>query len=95
MVVSNEPGLYRSGRHGVRIENLVVVREEGESEFDRFYGFETLTLCPIDRSLVDVSLLSDEERRWLNEYHERVYRTLAPHLDDEARAWLLEQSAAL
>jgi Xaa-Pro aminopeptidase len=95
MVLSNEPGLYRAGRHGIRIENLVAVREHTENAFGRFYGFETLSLCPIDHRLIDASMLSDDERSWLNEYHERVYKSLAPHLDAEHRSWLDERTQPL
>jgi Xaa-Pro aminopeptidase len=95
MVLSNEPGLYRAGRHGIRIENLVAVREHTENAFGRFYGFETLSLCPIDHRVIDASMLSDDERSWLNEYHERVYKSLAPHLDAEHRSWLEERTQPL
>lgn len=90
MIVSNEPGLYHTGRYGIRIENLVVVTGSEEGEFGSFRGFETLTLCPIDRNLVEVSVLSKEEHEWLNAYHQRVREALAGELPDDARGWLMD-----
>ena len=92
MIVSNEPGLYREGMHGVRHENLLLCRPVGDSEFGSFLGFETLTLCHYDTSCLEVSLLSVEEREWLNAYNERVYRTLSPRLAPEVAAWLREKT---
>ena len=92
MIVSNEPGYYKTGAYGIRIENLVVVAEsepEGSFEGERsLYAFETLTLAPIDRALVDPALLSAEERAWLDAYHARVRESLTPLLDKETAAWL-------
>ena len=88
MISSIEPGLYRSGRHGVRHENLVAVREACESEFGRFLGFETLTLCPIDTRALEPHLLDTSERAWLNAYHADVRAALAPRLEGTDRAWL-------
>ena len=92
MIVSNEPGYYKTGAYGIRIENLVVVAEsepEGSFKGERqLYAFETLTLAPIDRALIDPALLSAEERAWLDAYHARVRETLTPLLDKETAAWL-------
>lgn len=88
MVISNEPGIYRAGRHGVRIENLVMVEHDQTTEYGDFYRLETLTLCPIDTECIVDSMLGNEERYWLNSYHERVYETLRPHLTDDEAAWL-------
>jgi Xaa-Pro aminopeptidase len=90
MILSNEPGYYRTGAYGIRIENLVLVVAAppvpgGEKELN---AFETLTLVPIDRRLVEPSLLTIDERRWLDDYHVRVAATLAPHVDADTRAWL-------
>jgi Xaa-Pro aminopeptidase len=90
MILSNEPGYYRSGAYGIRIENLVLVVAAqpvagGEKELN---AFETLTLAPIDQRLVAPSLLSDDERRWVDDYHARVAATLAPLVDADTRAWL-------
>ncbi len=67
MVMSDEPGLYREGEYGIRIENMIVCVEKQATEFGTFYGFETLTLCPIDTNLIKIDLLTDIERMWLNE----------------------------
>lgn len=92
MILSNEPGYYREGAFGIRIENLVAVmadRGAGGSEREML-GFETLTLAPIDRALVDRALLTEEEAGWLNAYHRRVRDEIGPLLDGEAAAWLDE-----
>ena len=96
-VQSNEPGYYQPGAYGIRIENLVeVVRDEKlSSDAQEFLAFETLTLCPIDTQLVDVGLLTESERYWLNRYHQRVLKTLAPHLGKPERVWLKSVSAAI
>ncbi|MGF6791166.1 aminopeptidase P family protein [Paraburkholderia sp. 35.1] len=88
MITSNEPGLYRSGKWGVRIENLVLNVAAEKTEFGDFLKFETLTLCPIDARCIELSLLRDDERAWLNAYHETVRARLAPHVSGDAKAWL-------
>lgn len=88
MAVTDEPGLYLAGRFGVRIENTLVVEKYKETEFGEFLKFDSLTLCPIDTVPIDKSMLLQEEIDWLNDYHARVYRELAPHLNDEEKAWL-------
>ena len=89
MVTSIEPGLYRPGRWGIRIENLVLnVASAAGDEFGEFLEFETLTLCPIDTRCIDFSLLRDDERAWLNAYHAEVRRRLAPRVTGAARDWL-------
>lgn len=95
MITSNEPGLYRSGEYGIRIENLVVTELKEETEFGRFFGFETVTLCYMDNQLVDKSLLTDVELAWYNDYQERVYQTLCPHLTADEAAWLREKTAKI
>jgi Xaa-Pro aminopeptidase len=97
MIVSNEPGYYRDGGYGIRIENLELVTpaamvEGGERPM---LGFEALTLAPIDRRLVVVEMLSAEERAWLNAYHARVLREIGPLVDEETRAWLERATAPL
>ena len=96
MVVSNEPGYYKTGAYGIRIENLVAVREADDAD-GGFLGFETLTLAPIDRALIDPTMLTADERAWLDDYHARVAQTLAPLLADDAatRAWLRAATAPL
>ena len=88
MTITDEPGIYLEGRFGVRIENVLLVQPYMETEFGRFLQFETLTLCPIDTTPVDVTLLTDNERTWLNDYHQMVFDRLSPHLDDSDRQWL-------
>lgn len=88
MVTSNEPGLYREGKHGVRHENVVLCREEGKSEFGTFLGFETLTCCHIDTSIVVRKLLDERERNWLRSYNRVVYRMLKSRLAPEVARWL-------
>ncbi len=90
MIVSNEPGYYKAGEYGIRIENLVVVREPPAiAGGDRkMMEFETITLAPIDLGLVEAALLTEEETRWLNAYHARVRETLRPLVDPETAAWL-------
>ena len=89
MVVSNEPGYYKTGAYGIRIENLVTVTEADDAN-GGFLGFETLTLAPIDRALIDPAMLTAVERAWLDAYHARVAETLAPLLADDTAtlAWL-------
>ncbi len=95
MVLSDEPGLYREGEYGIRIENLVQVVRDRETPFGNFLHFETLTLCYIDRKLIEPSLLSKEEQKWLDHYHEEVFRKLSPRLDEELRKWLKKKTKRL
>ncbi|MGL5894394.1 MAG: M24 family metallopeptidase C-terminal domain-containing protein, partial [Bacteroidales bacterium] len=95
MVLSNEPGLYRAGEYGIRIENLILVKEEEETSFGRFFGFETLTLFPIDTNAIDLSILNKDEIDWLNDYHHMVFHKLLPHLDSNEVAWLKEKTQAI
>lgn len=95
MITSIEPGTYRPGRWGVRIENLVLNREAGTSEFGEFLKFETLTLCPIDSRCLEPSLLTQDEREWLNAYHGDVRRRLSPLLEGAALEWLQARTAAI
>jgi Xaa-Pro aminopeptidase len=95
MITSNEPGIYRPGRWGVRIENLLLNVEDEKTEFGAFLRFETLTLCPIDTRLLDRALLRPDELEWLNAYHAEVRRRVMPHVDGAARAWLEARTAAV
>lgn len=95
MITSIEPGTYRPGRWGVRIENLVLNREAGSTEFGEFLRFETLTLCPIDTRCLQPSLLTQDERDWLNAYHAEVRQRLSPLLQGAALAWLETRTAAI
>jgi Xaa-Pro aminopeptidase len=95
MITSVEPGLYRPGCWGVRIENLVLARSVGETEFGPFLDFETLTLCPIDTRCIALELLRDDERAWLNAYHQTVRERVLPHVAGEAKAWLETRTQAI
>ncbi|MBQ8468013.1 MAG: aminopeptidase P family protein [Prevotella sp.] len=88
MTVTDEPGIYLEGRFGVRIENTLLIVPYMKSEFGEFLQFEPLTLCPIDKRPIDVSMLTDEERQWLNDYHRMVYDRLSPYLSDDECLWL-------
>ena len=93
MTVTNEPGIYRAGRHGVRIENTQLILPYKETEFGKFLRFDPLTLCPIDKAPIDWTMLDKEEIAWLNQYHRRVYDQLSPLLDDEHSTWLQEATS--
>lgn len=95
MITSNEPGLYREGIHGIRCENLVLTIPAMTTEFGDFYKFETLTLCPFDRKLFDLSLMTADEIAWVNDYHAKVREALSPALDSDSRAWLEKATAPL
>ncbi|PCR95312.1 Xaa-Pro aminopeptidase [Pseudomonas fluorescens] len=95
MITSIEPGTYRPGRWGVRIENLAMNVLAGSSEFGEFLKFETLTLCPIDTRCLEPSLLTQEEKQWFNAYHAEVRDRLSPLLSGEALAWLNTRTAAI
>jgi Xaa-Pro aminopeptidase len=88
MITSNEPGIYRPGHWGIRIENLVLAETVDKGEFGEFLGFETLTLCPIDTRCIDVGLMRADEIAWLNDYHRTVRTRLLPHVSGAARDWL-------
>ncbi len=94
MVVSNEPGFYKTGAYGIRIENLVAVKADGKGAGGRqMLAFETLTLAPIERALIAAKLLTAEEKAWLNAYHARVRKSLTPRVDAATRAWLARATA--
>ncbi len=95
MITSIEPGTYRPGRWGVRIENLAMNREAGSSEFGEFLEFETLTLCPIDTRCLLPALLTEEEKQWFNAYHAEVRERLSPLLEGAALEWLNTRTAAI
>jgi Xaa-Pro aminopeptidase len=96
MIVSNEPGYYKEGEYGIRMENLVAVvpAEPGEDD-SPFYALETLTLAPIDRALIDPALMTGPELEWLNAYHHRVFTEIGPRLDEGTRAWLAQATAPI
>ncbi len=86
MILSNEPGYYKEGEYGIRIESIIRVVELPDVK--GFYGFETLTLVPLDRNLIELKLMTDSEKEWVNTYNARVLKVLEPHLDPETKAWL-------
>ncbi len=98
-ICSDEPGIYRTGEWGVRIENLVAVKEAEQTEMrttgDKFLCWETLTLCYYDTSLIEMSLLTEQEKTWLNNYHERVYNEISPMLTKDEAAWLRNKCKAI
>ena len=88
MVTSDEPGLYREGRHGIRHENIILCKRLAENEFGEWYDFETLTLCYFDTSALSTELMNQNEKTWLNRYHEKVYEKISPLLDEKEKEWL-------
>jgi Xaa-Pro aminopeptidase len=95
MNITNEPGIYKAGKHGARTENVLLVVPAQETEFGKFYKFEPLTMCPIDKEAIVVEMMTDEELTWFNEYHQTVYDRLNPYLNTEEQAWLKEATAPL
>ena len=88
MITSNEPGIYLENKYGIRIENEMLCVRKGESEFGNFLGFETITLVPIDLDAINKKLLTNEEKEWLNNYHNEVFNTISPYLKSEEIEWL-------
>jgi len=95
MIISNEPGVYREGEWGIRIENLLLCREDYTNQFGTFLLFETLTLAPYDRNLIAIELLSKEEIAWIDDYHAKLYRRLEPMLEPMETSWLRNRTSAL
>lgn len=95
MTITDEPGIYETGKVGIRIENELVCVKLMETEYGRFFGFEPITYCPIPLAAVLPEMLNADEVRWINEYHAMVYATLAPRLTEAQRAWLAQKTAPL
>jgi Xaa-Pro aminopeptidase len=96
MILSNEPGYYKTDAFGIRIENLELVMAADIAGAEKpMNAFETLTLAPIDRRLVDLNMLDGDELSWFNEYHERVRHAVRPQLDEATKAWLDQATAPL
>ncbi|MFC3050521.1 aminopeptidase P family protein [Kordiimonas pumila] len=95
MILSNEPGYYKSGEYGIRIENLVLVKASAKTEERTMLEFETLTFVPIDQNLIDVSMLDDRERTWVNAYHADVYEKLVDIVDENTKGWLRHATSPL
>jgi Xaa-Pro aminopeptidase len=95
MTVTDEPGIYLPGKFGVRIENTLLIVPYIKTEFGEFLQFESLTLCPIDTSLIDLDMMLPEEIDWLNNYHDLVYEKLSPYLTEDEKEWLREATKAI
>lgn len=95
MTVTDEPGIYLTDRFGVRIENTLLIKDYMETEFGKFLGMESLTLCPIDKTPILSNLLNDEEIAWLDRYHQHVYEMISPYLDEEEKEWLRDATLPL
>ena len=95
MDVTNEPGVYVEGSHGIRVENVMVVQNGVKNGDGQFLNFETLTYVPIDRDALDKKYLREEDIERINDYHKKVYEVIAPLLEEEEREWLLEVTKAL
>ena len=95
MILSDEPGFYAAGEYGIRLENLLLVRHSDVAAQKPFLEFETLTLAPFDRRLIDAALLTEAERAWLDAYHARVLAEIGPALEAETAAWLRAACAPL
>ena len=95
MVLSNEPGIYRNGEYGLRIENMILIKEKEETPFGKFFQCETITLFPIDKNLIAKELLNQEELNWLNNYHQMVFDKLSPSLSEKEKEWLKKQTEVL
>ena len=95
MTVTDEPGIYLTGEFGVRIENTLLVKDYMQTEMGKFLQMESLTLCPIDTAPIDVLLLTEEEKNWLNVYHQLVFEKLSPWLDEVDKNWLREATKSL
>lgn len=95
MITSNEPGIYLEGKYGIRLENLIATEPYETTEFGQFYHFETLTLFPFDTTMIETEIMTDEEIKWLNNYHQKVYNELSPLLNPDEQAWLKAKCAPI
>ncbi|KEQ17683.1 aminopeptidase P family protein [Endozoicomonas numazuensis] len=95
MLITNEPGMYRNGKHGIRIENIMLVEEDIKTEFGEFYKLRDLTLAPIDKRPLLLNMLNNEEIEWLNTYHSKVRSELSPLLDGEDLEWLIKATEVI
>jgi Xaa-Pro aminopeptidase len=95
MLISNEPAIYREGEYGIRTENLIVCYEYEETEFGQFLGFDTVSLCYIDKTLINITMLDEKEIKWLDSYHMEVFDKLSPFLSDAENEWLKLKTSAL
>jgi Xaa-Pro aminopeptidase len=92
MILTNEPGIYKEGKFGIRTENMMIVVEDEKTEFGQFMKFEAITYCPIDLDGINSEMMTAEEKQWLNDYHKDVYTKLSPYLKEEEKQWLKEET---
>ncbi|MFA6940837.1 MAG: aminopeptidase P family protein [Clostridiaceae bacterium] len=92
MNITNEPGIYKEGKHGIRTENMMLTLEDEKTEFGQFMKFESITYCPIDLDGIDKDMLTEDEKKWLNTYHKDVYAKLSPYLNEEEKSWLEKET---
>lgn len=95
MVITNEPGVYKEGKHGIRTENTLLVVEDECTDSGQFMRFDVISYCPIDLDGIDVSMLTNKEKTWLNDYHKNVYEALSPYLDEAEKEWLKKETRAI
>ena len=95
MVITDEPGIYIEGSHGIRIENELMVAEGEKNEYGQFLHFEILTYVPIDLDAIALELMTEQEKKLLNDYHQKVYEKIGSHLEEEERNWLKEYTKAV
>ena len=95
MTLTNEPGIYKAGRHGVRTENTMLIVKSKSTEFGEFYKFDQLTLCPISKQTIIKEMLTKEEIQWLNNYHKLVFEKISPFLEGEELSWLKDATSEL
>ena len=95
MIITDEPGVYIAGSHGIRTENELMICEGDSTSYGRFLHFKPITLVPIDLDAVVPEMMTPEDKELLNNYHRHVYETIAPHLNEEERTWLKEYTRAI
>ena len=95
MLISNEPGIYKEGKYGIRTECIILVKQKMKTPDGEFYAFEVLTHCPIDKKALDTDLLTQDEIAWINDYHKRTLETLSPHLTQDEQIWLKQATEAI
>ena len=92
MIITNEPGIYKEGKHGIRTENVVLVIKDEKTEFGQFMKFDTISFCPVDLNGINEEMLTVQEKDWLNKYHREVFNKLSPYLKEEEKAWLEKET---
>ena len=95
MIITDEPGLYIEGSHGIRLENELLARKGVKNEYGQFLYFEAITLVPFDLDAINPDMMSEENKKLLNDYHAKVYEVIAPHLNDDEKAFLKKYTRAI